>query len=349
MNNTKQIRFNKYYDKFQDNSKKSNFFQKLLFIVLFAHLIVSFLTPKVNIDNNSNVVSRTAVNTKKLSCFDVYGKKADETYYSEYKRFLIKNDEICNNYISNLRYFADSLAAEKCTYTNCTKLIGYLAKDKVTGSCCGSEYLSELLEFSINYKMKSFVKAMNSNMLNYQSKMQQITQEYAYNICVNMPVASKLYFDKKQKYDTPDFKIALANLGMDGALNAIAITFEIRTLVSTGFLRGLRKYIVQLAWSVFKTPIKKAATSVAVSLADGPLPIGDVIGAIGLAWTAYDISQMRSDFEKQVSDSIYNKLYNEISHIRQQSSESLYDIYNNFHQIRLKMEIGFKKEYSQIQ
>ena len=164
-----------------------------------------------------------------------------------------------------------------------------------------------------------------------------------------MPTASKLYFDKNQNFNTPDFQIALANLGISGAFNAASIVLDVGTLVSTGFLSGLRRYIVQLAWSIFKSPIKKAAVSVAASVADGPLPIGDVLGAIGLVWTAYDISSMRSEFQKQVADSIYNKLYNEINNVKRQSSAVIDDIHNNYQQIRLDMEIRFKKEYSQIQ
>ena len=216
------------------------------------------------------------------------------------------------------------------------------------GSDSGSDYMKDLFQASINNKMNSFINSLNGNMSGYQSKMQQITQEYAYNICTNLPSASKLYFDKNQNFDTPDFRIALANLGISGTFNAVSVALDVGTLVSTGFFSSLRKYIVQLAWTIFKSPIKKAAVSVAASAADGPLPIGDIIGVIGIAWTAYDITSMRADFQKQVADSIYNKLYNEINNVKTQSSEALNDIHSNYQQIRLDMEIRFKKEYSQI-
>ncbi len=350
LQNSNQLSTNVVYAELQNPAKKSYFFQNLLIIVLFTYMLVSFLTPKVTVDNYTPNTNYKPVNNKTIpSYFEIYGEKADKAYYSEYNRYSDNSNDICDNYKNSLRYFADSLAEEKCTYTNCTKLIGYLAKDKVMGSDSGSDYLKELLQSSINYKMNSFINSLNSNMSDYQSKMQQITQEYAYNICTNMPSASKLYFDKNQNFNTPDFNIALSNLGISGAFNAVSIVLDVGTLVSTGFFSSLRKYIVQLAWTIFKGPIKKAAVSVAASVADGPLPIGDVIGAVGLAWTAYDISCMRADFQKQVADSIYNKLYNEINNIKRQSSEAINDIHSNYQQIRLDMEIRFKKEYSQMQ
>ena len=325
---------------------KSYFFQNFLIIILFTYLLVSFLTPKVNVDSaNTNSKNITFQNKAIPSYFDVYGEKADKSFYSSYNRFTNINDVICNNFENNLRRFANSLASEKCTYSNCTTLIGYLAKDQVTGSSSGINYLNELFQSSINYKMNSFISEININMNGYQNEMQNISQQYAYEICTNLPTFSKLHFDKNKRFDTPDFKIALANLGLAGAFNSVAIVLDAGTLITTGFFSSLRKYIVEIAWVAFKGPIKKAAASVAVSLADGPLPIGDVIGVIGIAWTAYDISCMRQDFQNQVADSIYNRLYEEVNNVRDQSRNALSDIHANYQQIRLNMEIKFKKEY----
>ena len=349
LQNSNQISTNVVYAELQNPAKKSYSFQNLLIIVLFTYMLVSYLTPKVTVDNYTPNTNYKPVNNKTIpSYFEIYGEKADKAYYSEFDRYSNNNNQICDNFKNSLRYFADSLAEEKCTYTNCTKLIAYLAKDKVMGSDSGSDYMKDLFQASINNKMNSFINSLNGNMSGYQSKMQQITQEYAYNICTNLPSASKLYFDKNQNFDTPDFRIALANLGISGTFNAVSVALDVGTLVSTGFFSSLRKYIVQLAWTIFKSPIKKAAVSVAASAADGPLPIGDIIGVIGIAWTAYDITSMRADFQKQVADSIYNKLYNEINNVKTQSSEALNDIHSNYQQIRLDMEIRFKKEYSQI-
>ena len=175
--------------------------------------------------------------------------------------------------------------------------------------------------------------------------MQQVSQNYAYNICSNLPSVSYLHFDKNQIFDTPDFKIALANLGLNTALNSVYVLFDAHTLIATGLFKNLRKYIVDLARVAFKGPIKKAAASVAASLVDGPLPIGDIISVVFIGWTVYDISCIRSDFQTQVADSIYNKFLEEINNVRYQSNDAIKNIYNNYHQIRKDMEYEFKKEY----
>ena len=344
--------FNKNYNTVVPNkiqnrtTQKSHFFQNLLIIVLSIYLLASFFTPKVTVDP---VLSHKTVPVLKYrdinSCFDFYGKKAEESYYSAYNSFSKRNEQICNNLQSSLRNYANSLAAEKYTYTNCTKLIGYLAKDQVTGSTSANDCLNDMFQIDINNKMSSFINAINKNMSNYQKEMLDVSQQYAYEICTNLPSVSILHFYKNQKFNTPDFQIVLANLGIDGALNAMALILDARLLISRGFFSSLRKYIVKIAWVAFKSPIKKAAASVAASLVDGPLPIGDIICAVGIAWTAYDISCMRKDFQNQVADSIYNKLSEEIYNVRIQSNKAGRDIYSNYQKMRINMEKKFKDEY----
>lgn len=335
-----------YYESQTATKQKSYFFQNFLIIILFTYLLVSFLTPKVTVDQPVVKINQTKNYAKDTTYFfNLYGREADESYFKAHNRFLNRNNEICDNYQKYFRQFADSLAAEKCTYSNCTKLIAYLAKDQVTGSISGSDYLNELFESSLDNKMDIFVEKINENMKSYQDEMQQVSQNYAYNICSNLPSVSYLHFDKNQIFDTPDFKIALANLGLNTALNSVCVLFDAHTLIATGLFKNLRKYIVDLARVAFKGPIKKAAASVAASLVDGPLPIGDIISVVFIGWTVYDISCIRSDFQTQVADSIYNKFLEEINNVRYQSNDAIKNIYNNYHQIRKDMEYEFKKEY----
>lgn len=335
-----------YYESQTATKQKSYFFQNFLIIILFTYLLVSFLTPKVTVDQPVVKINQTKNYAKDTTYFfNLYGREADKSYFKTHNRFFNRNNEICDNYQKYFRQFADSLAAEKCTYSNCTKLITYLAKDQITGSTSGSDYLNELFESSLDNKMDCFVKKINENMTAYQDEMEKISQKYAYNICTNLPSVSKLHFEKNRKFDTPDFRIALANLGLQSAFNVVSLVFDARTIISTGLFRNLRKYIVDLARVAFKGPIKKAAVSVTASLVDGPLPIGDVLSVIFIGWTVYDISCIRSDFQTQVADSIYNKFLEEIKNVRDQSNNSINNIYSNYQQIRKDMEYEFKKEY----
>lgn len=336
------------YEPQTTSKQKSYFFEKFMIIILFTYLLVSFLTPKVTVDKPVVKTNQTKNYAKDISYyFNLYGREADESNYKTHNRFLTKNNKICDNSQKYFRQFADSLAAEKCTYSNCTKLIAYLAKDQVTGSTSGSDYLNKLFQSSLDNKMDYLVKEINGNMKAYQDEMEQISQKYAYNICTKLPPVSKLHFEKNQRFDTPDFRIALANLGLQSAFNGIFLAFDARTIISTGLFRNLRKYIVNIAKVAFKGPIKKAAVSVAASLADGPLPIGDIISVVFIGWTVYDITCIRSEFQTQVADSIYNRFLEEINNVRDQSNDAINNIYNNYRQIRKDMENEFKKEYGQ--
>ena len=101
--NTKQIATNVVNAELQNQPKKSNFFQNLLVIVLFTYMLVSFLTPKVTVDNYTPNTNYKPVNNKTIpSYFEIYGEKADKAYYSEFDRYSNNNNQICDNFKNSL-------------------------------------------------------------------------------------------------------------------------------------------------------------------------------------------------------------------------------------------------------
>ena len=50
------------------------------------------------------------------------------------------------------------------------------------------------------------------------------------------------------------------------------------------------------------------AAEMTIAVADGPLPIGDVIAAVGGVWTAYDIYATRGEFERELKTTLANAL-----------------------------------------
>lgn len=323
-----------------------NVYLVLIIVCLVLHLVTKNYMPMVTVDSdNSNSVTVRKPVVVIPPEFEEYGLQADQANTAAANSYIKEIDGICDSYDYDLRRYAASIAAKSCTYSNCVKLIGYMAKDWVTGSNDGESYLSELIQYDVNSKMSNIATNLNDKLIDLQKKLNNNTESYANKVCMLLPSSSMLKMPEYSIANTPDFRITLSKLGLSGAFNSIALALEAKTLISTGCFSSLRSYLARLAAQAFSRPIKKTATSVTLSLCDGPLPIGDIIGAIGLAWTAYDIKCMREDFESDVSNSIYNQMKRELETLHQQAATNGHDIYNQYLNLRKTMVQGFEKEF----
>lgn len=327
-------------------SSQINVYLVLIVVCLVLHLIINNYMPKVTVDSdNSNSVSVRKPVIVIPPEFEEYGRKADQENTAATNNYTKEIDRLCDSYKYDLKRYAASIAEKKCTYSNCVKLIGYMAKDYVFGSNDGESYLSELIQHDVNSKMSNIATNLNDNLINLQKKLNNNTESYANKVCILLPSTSILKMPEYSIANTPDFRITLSKLGLSGAFNSIALALEAKTLISTGCFSSLRSYLARLAAKAFSGPIKKAAISVILSLCDGPLPIGDIIGAIGLVWTANDIKCMRDDFESNVSNSIYNQMQRELEALHQQAATNGHDLYNQYISLRKTMAQGFQKEF----
>lgn len=75
-----------------------------------------------------------------------------------------------------------------------------------------------------------------------------------------------------------------------------------------GLIAKITPYVTDVTKRTFGPPLNtlknKIASGWGLSIADGPLPLGEIKTVASLLWVAYDLSKVHEDFRKQVNDSL---------------------------------------------
>lgn len=165
---------------------------------------------------------------------------------------------------------------------------------------------------------------------NFQRTLSESEVKYQLDLCAIVEEA------KSATNIRPDFLLSLcANLQKSGEISktivadnlGAAFSGTVEALTIKQAFKTCSKVVVKtIAKTVGKRAVATVATSAGCAVADGPLPIGDAVGAVvfvaGSAWTAYDINQARkvipaelgkslhdavNEHEKSVKDYIYSQ------------------------------------------
>lgn len=327
---------------YQNNeTTKSNNLNKFLLFIMITLLALNLFV-KNNIDTK---VTLTKKSVELPPVFETYAQRADESIRNSLQQFNQQMDSKCDYYNSEADRFARKLAEEACTYSNCLTLIKYLAFDYLQDTNEANSYLNSLLQDSMNNKIAEIQKDINGSFEKLQDELMANTKNYAQKMSAILPKSSKLHFDSRLTYTQQDFKNLATEFGLLETINVAFLVTDIGYIVSSSFFSTLRNTISRLAMAAFKAPLKKAIASIGISLVDGPLPIGDIIGCIGLAWTAYDIKCERDEFEKNVKNSIYNQLTEVISEVRCQAQKTGENVSLQHQEMRITLKEAFEKEY----
>ncbi len=83
-----------------------------------------------------------------------------------------------------------------------------------------------------------------------------------------------------------DVEARIRDLGVEQALTTLSVGLE------AVFIRSTVRAMANIAVRTSAKVAGKAAVSAALPLADGPLPIGDIIAVVGFAWTAWDVCRL---------------------------------------------------------
>ena len=192
---------------------------------------------------------------------------------------------------------AEDLAA----YSSCSKIIYLLVRDKIKSSSTTAEYVDECLQSRMGQPLKKLSSDLESAMGRFELTLRENTVGLARDLAqmnprndgrtISLPVDLKSNTDINQ---------ALKNLGLGGVALGVAIPLDVGAVLSTKIVKSLVSKVVAAAARMFARPAAAAAAEVTIAAADGPLPIGDIIAALGAIWTAYDVYSTQKQFEREM-------------------------------------------------
>lgn len=200
-------------------------------------------------------------------------------------------------------------AFEISTFNSCVYLIYLMAYDKVKGSSESetTKYFNAQIGKSYDPIFARIDRELDLAVEKFKQDLMENGVSFATELCQYFNQNDKfnnIKFDKIQSEE--DFNNALGQLGLTGAIHAVALPLDIAFVVKSEIFKRLLKNVMEIIVKIFAKPIAVAAGSAVIATADGPFPIGDVIAIGGLIWTCYDICSSRALFENEVLTSMTN-------------------------------------------
>lgn len=216
---------------------------------------------------------------------------------------------ILDRQFNDLYFQAESTASDIATYKNCVKVIGMLASDQVRGRSDARVWIRKRIERKMAPQITKCQQEVQTAVDRLDRELSASTLTLATEMAaIGATGSAAAVTEYAEGLDGLSLDAALGKLGFDGALLSPAIVLDVYGLLHTRFVGWLITKVVDMAKWIFARPLAAAVTEAGLVVADGPLPIGDAIAAVGAVWTAYDIYALRKHFEKELRSAVRDSL-----------------------------------------
>ena len=164
------------------------------------------------------------------------------------------------------------------------------------------EKIKDILQYRILYPCNLGSTEIQELTQNFLHKLQELDNNFRANCTAEL---NKLPKNSKNSVAAQNFVKNLTNFDsqVKNYLAASAFT-AISTAIEAVLIRQTIAGIVRLTGHI----VAKATGSAAAALVDGPLPIGDIIGAVGLGWCAYDIYKVTQVLPNEMRTTLNNAI-----------------------------------------
>lgn len=216
---------------------------------------------------------------------------------------------VLDRQFTDLYFRVESTAAGIATYQNCVKVIAMLASDQVRGRTDARGWVQARVESEIEPRITECQREVQAVLDRLDRELAASTLALATEMAAIGATGSVVSVPEyTQGLEGLSLDAALGKLGFEGTLVSPAIMLDVYAMLHTRIVRWLITKVVDMAKWTFARPLAAAVTEAGLVIADGPLPIGDAIAALGAAWTAYDIYALRNHFEKELIAAVRESL-----------------------------------------
>ncbi|MBO7330138.1 MAG: hypothetical protein J6W00_15360 [Lentisphaeria bacterium] len=204
----------------------------------------------------------------------------------------------------------DQTVQELTGYVTCAKLCYKMAKDKIWKTSDTQTAVNAILQpnilmpcqtgaAKIFHAYQEFCHKLRENNNHYRAKLALIVGDNQY--FANTEAAQQDFIIKNIELHS-----MVKNVAIDKMLTAIGITLEIILIKET------MRIIVKVGGHIAAKLISTTSAAAISATADGPLPVGDIIGAVlaigGISWAAYDLYQMHVVLPKEMRSHLFSMI-----------------------------------------
>jgi len=203
----------------------------------------------------------------------------------------------------------DQAVAEVATYSSCCGIIYRLAKDEVFGGGRAADYVDTELGSRLRPALRTCARELDTSLTRFDRSLAESTVTLASELAQVRDAGNGSPLDVSVDVrPNDDLDTTLQNLGFNAAAISVDGMLDVWALLNSRLAQGLLTKATSTAATMFARPAAAAAAEMTVAVADGPLPIGDMIALVGGAWTAYDVYATRAAFEQELKTTLANAL-----------------------------------------
>lgn len=262
---------------------------------------------RVNVSGGTKIDHRATIQT--------YAQQAATRNMNAIKSFELEIQRINSLYERKFRNATVKAAEDASEISSCIALTYYMAWDKITSDHEAENYIEGSIRPHMYPLAQDFAREINAAMRALDADLHRSTLLLAKDLYAETKVTQKDRPDigKDALNYQKEMEVALRNLALNAASALVSIAFDGVALWNSHIFQSFCGVIIQIANSVFGSSIAAMISSGTVAIADGLLPIGDIIALIGVGWTAYDIYSGRQEFEDNLHRSLENAVVDAVS------------------------------------
>ena len=240
-----------------------------------------------------------------------------------------------------------------CGFKCCVSLAYKMAHDKVEGTTRAEDAISPILKEKIVDEIEKAVAAYARWTADFRKELAVEEASLAADLAAkgkSFESAVSVLSEENAKsvsLAVDSFSRDVRDHACKAAGATVGLALE-TVMVKTSYA-AIKNVVIRLAGVALSSAIKRAGTSLAAggaaAVVDGPLPIGDIIGAVltvgGLSWTAYDIYVVT----KTMPDEMNAKIREEIVQTRKALEEKALE---NLQKAKLDCEASAEQKLSEL-
>ena len=203
-----------------------------------------------------------------------------------------------------------------CGFKCCVSLAYKMAYDKIKDTNRTGEAIEPLVKAKISAPIEKAIGVYAKWSEDYKHELQKEAQVFALDIAARGQKFSEEIMvlseaDAKAASAAIDKFVGEVEAHASEAVVAMVGAGVEMALIKTSY-ETIKKLVIAIATKALESSAARIGTSAAAgagtAVADGPLPIGDIIGALitvgGLTWTAYDIYKVTKKMPDEMRDQI---------------------------------------------
>lgn len=192
-------------------------------------------------------------------------------------------------------------------------VIRYAALDRLQNTARVDDWVRGQLQEEIDPWLQAFTRELHTASAELDRALTASREALAYDLAAaahetHAPMAVLNPEDLRQQL----LRMSIGGIAFRGGLLVAFVPVEIHGIVTAPLLRRIPPMVSRLAGRIFSKQIGIASAAGASALIDGPLPFGDMVGAViavgGTVYTVVEWNNLKQNFEENVVATVRSEL-----------------------------------------